>query len=167
MSFKRALMVVLLGAFQCYAAELRLIMEKIEIIKQSDVIGDQLYFHVLFAKNDDKLKAKLLPPMPFSYTQNNLKKFKPSTFWSGQLNDGETAEITIAFLEREMPPLLEDELLASLKVNLKVHKDSVNAVWNGGKYATLMSGNNTDLKQVFHVKHEHAEYKLTMHLEKA
>ncbi|NBW56854.1 hypothetical protein EBR43_03545 [bacterium] len=149
----------------CYAMNVLLIVDKIEIKKQSDGLGDQLYFYVIDEKANGKRSAELYPMYPFSYTQSNLVNFKPTVFWKGLVQQDQKVLLTLSVIEREMPPLIADQLCGTIGITLHNDKNQLKALWSVENFAHLLSKDHTLLTQQIDIKHENAEYTLKMHVE--
>jgi hypothetical protein len=148
-----------------YAVEVSLWLDHLKIEQEAELAGDQLYFYVLKQDIDHHFSDKLTPIFPFSYTKANLVNFKPTILWKEELLADEKVKLSLSLLDREVPPWMEDELLAVINVDFQIVNDELQASWNGLEFTEFLSRDHTLLKQLIHIKHNKGQYNVALRLE--
>lgn len=149
----------------CCALEATLMLDSLDIKEQVSGLSSEIYFNLVERDAQGELSHKTHPLFPYSYTKANLTHFQPTVFWKDVLKKSDHIELNISMIERELPPWMQDELLATIKVSLKEHEGQLITLWDAQNYGVLENNDATLMKQTILIKHPEIQYRVVMHVE--
>jgi hypothetical protein len=109
------------GALQTLHAEemlqLKLIHLQAEALSEEN--GDEVYISVTKYSNIGHPEEFRIPSAPENWFFKRLEEVKNVTLWQGRLIKGEEIKLMITIAEQDFPPLDVDDVVGTLRVNLK------------------------------------------------
>lgn len=114
------------------ADEMKLVL-KLDSIEKKDVQeerGDELYFNITEYSSVDAARHYQVPDFPTHWLSPYLENVKDVSLWKKSLIDGESVELIVSLVERDVPPWNVDDLLGSVKLKLKWENNKLQKQWS-------------------------------------
>lgn len=146
------------------AVEVSLWIDKIDIYKQTDTFGDQVYCFILEKDPHGDFAQFSHPSFPFSFTKEGLKGLKPFSVWHEVFVDKDHYEVIFSLFDREVMPWLPDELLGHLKIAMTWHDKNLDVEWKELSPQTTLEESSEPLKRRVVMKENGAHYVVDLRL---
>lgn len=134
MNIKKSVSLLLVGmcffAPQCFAAQNYAVqLEWIKRIERQEERGDELYFNVTEYSNKSNPTFYQVPSFPTHWLSQYLENVKDVVLWQKPLQEGESVQLIFSLVERDAPPWNVDDLLGSVKLNVKLDSGHLQKEW--------------------------------------
>lgn len=162
----RSFFIILTSTFLSFlsAAEVSLWVDHIDIYKQTDTYGDQVYCFILEKDPQGDFAQFTHPSFPFSFTKEGLKGMKPFSVWHEVFVEGDRYEIIFSLFDREVMPWLPDELLGHLKIAMDWNNKNLDVEWKElSPHTTLDESENSMTRRVI-MKENGSHYAVDLRL---
>ena len=107
-----------------------LILNHLKPIKLTEKSGDELYMDIGVYRAQKKGRFYRVPKFPGNWPSSHLDKIKKVTLWSEPVKEGERVILIVSLLEQDMTPMNPDDLIGSMRVDLKNEKGVLNVQWS-------------------------------------
>lgn len=164
---KRVLLLISLFwvASLCTAAQPQIVypsiqLARLDVVKTSEKSGDELYFSVTVYPNKGRPSHYEVPRHPLHWPSKHLDKLKQAEMWKGTLHNGESASIILSLIERDAPPWNTDDLIGSIRVDVKNSKGHLEATWgmpNRAESAIIVNTPKGPVRR-FELTGQHSQY---------
>lgn len=105
-------------------------LEAIEKLQAQEDQGDELYFNITEYSSVDRASHYQVPDFPTHWLSAYLENVKDVAIWEKEVKDGESVELIISLVERDVPPWNVDDLLGSVKLKLKWNNNQLEKEWS-------------------------------------
>ncbi len=129
------LLVALIGlviAIPVFASDLTVALTaaKIRLVKQQEVISDELYFDIAEYTKNGLQQFYRVPEKPLHLSARHLNKIKDFKLWHNTLKEGESMQVVISFIEEDNSPWDLDDLIGIIKLRLQNKEGQLITDWN-------------------------------------
>jgi hypothetical protein len=108
----------------------KVIVQSIEVIKQAERYGDEVYLVVTEFNSRNENKQYTIPRYPITWPSRALDKVHDLKIWSGDLEEGEEVHLMLELVEHDAPPFNADDSIGSADLTLKNHKGTLKVEWD-------------------------------------
>lgn len=107
-----------------------LILKHIKIIKTGESGGDELYFDISTYRAGKPTHYARIPELPNHWISQIMDKVRGVNLWSETLAPGEVVTVILSLNEADTPPWNSDDVIGSIKVQLKNEKGNLQTRWS-------------------------------------
>jgi hypothetical protein len=119
------------------AEEVSVELRGLEVIRQQEKTGDELYFSVTeipYDTKSEKGKFRLpkyyqVPNFPSHWLSKYANKIHDVTLWKKVANTCESTDVIFSLVEQDVPPWNLDDLLGSVKLEMRCENGKMTAYW--------------------------------------
>jgi len=134
-----------------------LYLESIKANKTFEEQGDEIYFGVTELSAKERGSHKTVPELPLYLHSKSFQKVKDLKLWTGKLMPGQSTEIIIGLVERDMPPWNTDDLIGTAKVKITNHNGKMLIKWDKDKAQDKS-------QKTYHLNEEGADYVIKLQI---
>lgn len=108
-----------------------------KIVAQKTVAedGDQIFFDIVEYPTECDAKVSRVPSYPMHWLTKELPSLKEVRLWSGMITDDNSVVIVLSLMQQEMPLLVDDLLIGSVRVEISNKQGKLQAEWGQPNYA--------------------------------
>lgn len=127
------------------AKNLAVQLDSIQRFERQEERGDELYFNITEYSNMTAPRFYQVPRFPTHWLSQYLEKVQNVTLWEKNLQDGESVQIIFSLVERDAPPWNVDDLIGSVKLNLRLERNELKREWRipNKEITSPVEGKNT------------------------
>ena len=144
--------------------QFRLELGEIQVVKESEVGGDEVYISVAEYSNYGKPQYHRIPSYPTYWLSRHLTSVKNVHLWHHDLKDGDAVQLIVSVIERDLPPWNVDDLIGAIKVNVNVKDGKTNVTWDHDQFekeAEVLADDEDPKSPHFTLKGNNSEYKIS------
>lgn len=106
-----------------------IILDHLELIKEGEVGGDELYIDMSIAKSNTPTEFIRIPEKPMHWPSRLAKQIKNVSLWSGTLAPNQKLTALISLLESDDSIINVDDFIGSMQVMIENQKDHLTLDW--------------------------------------
>ncbi len=107
-----------------------LMMDHVDVIKATERDGDELYFDIAVYQGNQPTQYLRIPAKPMNWPSGVMDKVKKIILWSQPLQSGQAITLIVSLLDSDGSVLNPDDLIGSMRVDLKNEKGSLQTRWS-------------------------------------
>jgi hypothetical protein len=146
------------------AAEVSLWIDKIEVFKETDLYGDQIYCFILEKDPHGDFAQFTVPSFPFSFTKEGVKAMKPFVVWHEVFVEDDVFDIIFSLFDREVMPWLPDELLGHLRLSMLLKNGHLETQWQPLSAHTSIETLSSDMERRILMRENGGDYAISLRL---
>ena len=120
---------LLSGAALAQDLQVSVKLSQIERVRAQEKSGDELYFSVTEYPSKGRPHNDVVPEYPLHWLSDHLKELKDVVLWEKLVKEGEGSSVILSLIEQDAPPWDMDELIGTVKLNLKNEKGKLKKEW--------------------------------------
>jgi len=102
----------------------------LKAISTTERTGDELYVDVTVFRSEGTSEHVRFPQKQKYWPSGHLEKAQNLQLWDGKIEDGQAVEILVALVDHDMLPWNTDDLIGTVRLNLKNRHGSIESSWN-------------------------------------
>lgn len=151
------------------ALPIRLFVDALKVEKTSEDKTDELYFSVTVYPSGSHPYHFRLPTFPNYWLSNHVDQIKSLKMWEANLEENQSVMVIISLIEHDAPPWDNDDLIGTMKLNIKNDKGSLVHEWvkpnQDDDQAVSQTQDAKSLKHEFKLSGDQSLYSIVIRLE--
>lgn len=143
-----------------------LLLNQIQVVNEGELLGDSLYFDITIVRINQPTQYIRIPEYPLHLPSFKAKALKPTTLWSESIDNGKKVILVISLMEQDSKPFNPDDLIGSIRIELKNENGHLNAIWSIPNQKSAPSIGMIKTIQKFELSNRHGQYNVYLSLDK-
>ncbi|RUR29233.1 hypothetical protein [Legionella qingyii] len=138
----------------------KLILNQIKMIKEGELLGDDLYFDISVLRIKQPTQYIRIPEFPLHFPSSKINTLQPTLLWSDPIKSGEKVILIVSLMDQDSKPFNPDDVIGLIRVELKNEKGNLHLQWSRPNQKSAPMNWPINTTQKFLLSNANGQYEL-------